>query len=91
MPKIEIIAGGIWGGDGEVPVGSVHDVASVPDGWAEKVRVLTDDAPADAVPLTNDDADRAAIIADLEALGAKVDKRKSTDTLAAELAELMQA
>jgi len=109
MPRIEIIAGGIYGATGEVPVGSVHDVATVPDGWSSKVRVLADEAPME-IALTGitteaivagadigavlDALDREAnpdrdhVIAEIEALGGKVDRRKSTDTLAAELAGL---
>lgn len=108
MPRIEIIAGGIYGATGEVPVGSVHDVSTVPAGWAAKVRVLADEAPMeialtgittetilagadigsalDAIAVEN--ADRDAIIAEIETLGGKVDRRKSTETLAAELAGL---
>lgn len=110
MPRIEIIARGIYGAAGEVPVGSVHDVSAVPAGWAEKVRVLADEGEMD-IALTSitteaiiSEADpgavldklnqgaassgRDAIIAEIEALGGKVDQRKSTETLAAELAGL---
>ena len=110
MPRIEIIAGGIYGATGEVPVGSVHDVSTVPAGWADKVRVLADEetmeialtgitteaiiagadlgAMLDTLDQEAASPDRDAIIAEIEALGGKVDRRKSTDTLAAELAGL---
>lgn len=108
MLRIEIIAGGIYGATGEVPVGSVHEVSTVPEGWLAKVRVLADETPMEIAltgitteailagadigaaldALAADSSDRDAIIAEIEALGGKVDRRKSTDTLAAELAGL---
>ncbi len=44
MPKIEIIAGGIFGADKELAIGEQHDVDHIPPGWAEKVRIISDEA-----------------------------------------------
>ena len=43
MPKIEIIAGGIFGADKELAIGEQYDVDHVPPGWAEKVRIISED------------------------------------------------
>lgn len=40
--KIEITAGGIFGANGEVPVGTVIEVKSEPKVWAGRYRVVSD-------------------------------------------------
>jgi hypothetical protein len=40
--KIEITAGGIFGAEGEIPVGTVIEVKSEPKGWAGRYRVVSD-------------------------------------------------
>lgn len=50
--KIEIIAGGIFGAKGEVPVGTVLDVKSEPTGWAGRYRVVSAGGK-DKVAVTN--------------------------------------
>lgn len=51
--KIRIIAKGIWGANGEIPVGAEFTISGdVPPGWAERVEVI-EEAPADAAPITN--------------------------------------
>lgn len=52
MPKIEIIAGGIFGADKELAIGEQYEVDHVPDGWAEKVRIISEDT-AKAQGVTN--------------------------------------
>lgn len=50
--KIRIIAGGIYGTDGELPIGSIHEISSpIPAGWLDRV-VVIDELPVDAVPVT---------------------------------------
>lgn len=39
--KIEIIAAGIFGADGEIPVGSTMDVKEEPKGWAGRYRIVS--------------------------------------------------
>ena len=39
--KIEITAGGIFGADGEIPVGTIVDVKSEPKGWTGRYRVVS--------------------------------------------------
>ncbi|MGA0540722.1 hypothetical protein [Neotabrizicola sp. VNH66] len=51
--KIEIISGGIYGANGEYPIGTELEVAAVPDGWASKVRIVKAKAAADAKAVTN--------------------------------------
>lgn len=51
--KIRVIAGGIFGQDGEIPVGTEFSIkGDVPESWAKKVAVL-EEAAADAVAVTN--------------------------------------
>ena len=52
MPKIEIIAGGIFGADKELAIGEQYDVDHVPPGWAEKIRIISGE-PAKAQGVTN--------------------------------------
>ena len=52
MPKIEIIAGGIFGADKELAIGEQYDVDHVPPGWAEKVRIISGE-PIKAQGVTN--------------------------------------
>ena len=49
MPKIEIIAGGIFGADKELAIGEQYDVDHVPPGWAEKVRIIEEAAKGQGV------------------------------------------
>ena len=51
--KIRIIAGGIYGANGELPIGSEHEISGpIPDGWAERVEIVPVASP-DAKPITN--------------------------------------
>ena len=69
MPKIEIIAGGIFGADKELAIGEQYDVDHVPPGWAEKVRIISGE-PIKAQGVTNP---------------AKSNKRKGLEKQASEL------
>ena len=51
--RIRIIAGGIFGADGEVQIGTEFDVGIVPEGWARKVEVIKDDPAPESVAVTN--------------------------------------
>ena len=46
MPKIRIIARGIYGATEEAAIGSIHTVSEIPVGWAELVEVLPEDEEA---------------------------------------------
>lgn len=51
--KIKVIAKGIWGADGELPIGTELTISGqIPPGWAELVEVINE-APASAEPITN--------------------------------------
>lgn len=41
--KIEITAGGIFGADGEIPVGTVLDLKNEPQGWHGRYRIISGD------------------------------------------------
>ena len=62
--KIKITARGIYGGDGEIPVGTELSVSEAPKGWAGRYVVLQDKpAPkakltADTAPAPDDNASR---------------------------------
>lgn len=47
--KIRIIAGGIYGADSEIPIGTVIEVKAVPAGWAGRYEVVGKDAAPEAV------------------------------------------
>lgn len=51
--KIEITAGGIYGRDGEIPVGTVLDVKEEPKGWAGRYRVISGGDPKGKTAVTN--------------------------------------
>lgn len=51
--KIEIIANGIYGADGEYPIGTTLDVDEIPAGWAGKVHMIKDKPADGAKPVTN--------------------------------------
>ena len=51
--KLRIIAGGIYGANGELPIGMEFTISGdIPSGWAERVEVI-EDAPAAGAPITN--------------------------------------
>ncbi len=50
--KIEITAGGIFGANGEIAIGTVLDVKSEPTGWAGRYRVVSGGGK-DKVAVTN--------------------------------------
>lgn len=55
--KIRITAGGIYGNDGEIPVGTEMDVKEEPKGWDGRYEVIskTDDKEAVTNPRKADD------------------------------------
>ena len=51
--RIRVIAGGIWGANGELPIGAELTIGGpVPPGWVQLVEVI-DEPSADAAPITN--------------------------------------
>ena len=51
--RIRVIAKGIWGAGGELPIGAELTVSGqIPPGWVKLVEIV-DDAPADAAPIIN--------------------------------------
>lgn len=56
--KIKIIAGGIYGGAGELPVGSEHIIGGpIPAGWAGKYEIVSE-KDEKAEPATNPKRER---------------------------------
>jgi hypothetical protein len=53
--RIKITASGIYGADGEIPVGAEFDVSEEPAGWNGRYVVVADDPAPEAV-LTADNA-----------------------------------
>lgn len=51
--KIRITSGGIFGTDGEIPVGSEFDVEDVPAGWEGRFEVVTKAASKEAKAVAN--------------------------------------
>lgn len=52
--RIRITARGIYGADGEIPIGSEFDIAGEPPaGWAGRYDVVTKSAPKDAELVVN--------------------------------------
>ena len=51
--KIRITAGGIFGADGEIPIGTEIELKSAPDAWAGRYEVIGKDAPKDAKAVAN--------------------------------------
>lgn len=95
--KIRIIARGIYGGSGELAVGSEHEISGpIPAGWADRVEVL-DKAPDGAAPITNEAPTREAIAAMsksellewLDAHGWDGDKRLGVEKLRDALTAIM--
>lgn len=59
MVKIQITAGGIYGADGELPIGHEMDLESEPTAWAGRYVVLSDTKgeKGGKTPVTNPKAD----------------------------------
>ena len=51
--KLRIVAGGIFGAEGEYPVGYEFEAAYLPEGWAGKVIVIEDEPKPKAKAITN--------------------------------------
>lgn len=51
--KIEITAGGIYGADGELPIGHEMTVESEPTAWAGRYRVISGGSKAGKTAVTN--------------------------------------
>ena len=59
--RIRIIAGGIFGNDGEYPIGTELEAAEVPLGWKSKVEVIKSDPSPDAVEVIKSDPSPDAV------------------------------
>ena len=51
--RIRITGRGIFGVDGEIPVGTEIDVKSEPKGWVGRYEIVTGEAPKEAVFVAN--------------------------------------
>ena len=51
--KIEITGKGIYGADGEVPIGTILTVEAEPTGWAGRYRVVSGGAKEGKTPVIN--------------------------------------
>lgn len=51
--KIRIVAGGIYGVDGEIPIGTEFDVENEPTGWVGRYEIVAGAPKKEAVPVTN--------------------------------------
>jgi|TARA_R100000093_G_scaffold64878_1_gene35837 hypothetical protein len=100
--RIEITGRGIYGRDGEIPIGTQVDLKSEPLGWRGRYKIVTDDPKSDAQPITNParetDEDRSAVDEDLDEItalrdryealtGGSADKRWKENTLRDKIAE----
>lgn len=89
--KIEITAGGIYGADGEVKIGTIVTVNEKPKGWEGRYRVVSgdDDEGKDAV--INPDLDRDELKKQAAELGlqyaANIPSVKLKELIDAKLAE----
>ena len=52
--KIKVTAHGIYGANGAIPVGTILIMEREPKHWGARYEVLTPEASAQAVPVTND-------------------------------------
>lgn len=95
--RIKITGGGIFGGSGEVPVGSEHDLqGDPPAGWAGRYIVVSDKA-AESTAITNpaitresiEAMERADLLAALDARNWDGDKRLGAEKLRVELANIV--
>jgi len=55
--KIRITASGIYGANGEIPIGTELEVQAAPKGWAGRYEVVGKAPAKDAEPVTNPKAD----------------------------------
>ncbi|SNT19664.1 hypothetical protein [Sphingopyxis indica] len=55
--KIRITAGGIYGANGEIPIGTEIDVIEAPVSWAGRYEIVGKEPAKDATPVTNPAAD----------------------------------
>ncbi|WP_293921137.1 hypothetical protein [Sphingobium sp. UBA5915] len=51
--KIRIIAGGIFGALGELPIGTELEVREAPAGWAGRYEIVGKEPAKEAQPVTN--------------------------------------
>ncbi len=77
--RIEITAGGIYGANGEIPVGTIIEVKDEPKGWDGRYRVLADEK--DKEPVNNQPSARDELKKQADELGLEYAKNISTEKL----------
>lgn len=85
--RIKITAGGIYGAEGEVAIGTEVTLAEVPEGWEGRYTVIDADDTEGKEPITNDDGIEALRARYLELTKSKADGRWN----AVKLAEAIKA
>lgn len=90
--KIRITGGGIYGADGEVPIGTELTLKSEPKAWAGRYIVLSDDGvTSDKVVIVNPQYDRDDLKKQADELGiqypANIPSAKLSELIDAELAK----
>lgn len=86
--KVQVTGSGIYGAKGEVKVGTIIEVSSIPASWKKRVAIIEDSKTAVTNPKQSDDddAERDKLRADyLELTGKKADGRWSVEKLNEEL------
>lgn len=82
--KIEITASGIFGADGEIPVGTVVDMKSAPQGWNGRYRIVsgeTEGKTAITNPAKEADPAREDLKKQANELGLEFPRNISTEKL----------
>lgn len=74
--KIEITGRGVYGAQGEIPVGTELTVKAEPTGWAGRYRVISDDTDKEIVVNERDELKKQA-----DELGIEYAKNISTEKL----------
>lgn len=79
--KIRISAGGIFGANGEVPIGTEVELAEAPAGWAGRYQVISEGPKEAAVALTN--KNKAELLEIAAAEGVTVEDGATNDDIKA--------
>ena len=79
--KIEITAGGIYGANGELPVGTVLEVKAEPKGWAGRYRVVSGGDEECKTAIVNPDNEREDLKKQADELGIDYPRNVKTEKL----------
>lgn len=85
--QIKITKPGLFGRDGEIPVGTTIKVKGEPKGWAGRYEIVGGSGKTPVMNVDDDAEEKTRLAADLEAAGVKVDGRWSLDRLKEEYAK----